>query len=101
MEEYGRRNKNPATGSQNKPETRNATTRVDNHSCRRRSSGSGGEGHTSEDHTNDRALKEGRGSINSNIFYRDIIAAWLARQSRAKPNTCTGELRDRLGPRPL
>ena len=65
MEEYGRRNKNPATESQNKPETRNATTRADNHSCLRRSSGSGGEGHTSEGRTNDRAQKEGRGSTNS------------------------------------
>ena len=101
MEEYERRIKNPATGRQNKPETRNATTLVDNHSCRRRLSGSGGEGHTSEDRTNDRALKEGHGSINSNIFHRDIIAAWLARQSMSKPSTCTGELRDRLDPRPL
>ena len=40
MEEYGRRNKIPATESQNKPEMRN-TTCADNHSCRRRSSGGG------------------------------------------------------------
>ena len=55
MEEYRRWNKNLATESQNKCAMRNVTARAVYHSCRRKSSGSGGEGHTFEDRTNDRA----------------------------------------------
>ena len=53
MEEYRRRNKNLATESQNKCAMRNAPAHADNHSCRQKSSGSGGEGHTLEDRAND------------------------------------------------